>query len=282
MKTLLLTGATGMVGGAVLRHFTAAGWRVIAAVPQGEIDLVGEGMAVPFDLADEEIGAELTAALKEADMVIHSAAVLPAHIDEHDTVQRNYLLAANVLGTVRLVNLAVAQRVSYFIQIGTTHDSEAGLPENYYKLSKWLTEQVAQCTLRICAPYGPGYRSRAVIPTMIERALAGQDIELWGDGSREQTFTYVDDIARACELALAAGAAGVFTIAGPRAVTMRVLAETVLGAIPGTGSRIVFTGRTDPNQGVRRRISFAEAQRAFGYRPDVDLPAGIRKIAAGE
>jgi nucleoside-diphosphate-sugar epimerase len=114
----------------------------------------------------------------------------------------------------------------------------------------------------------------------LEKALAGQDLELWGSGLREQTFTFTGDIARACDLAFQAGVEGVFTIAGPRPVTMRELAEAVLAAVPGSASRIVMTGQPDPQQDVHHRISFAEAERVFGFRPMVDLGDGLKHMVA--
>jgi UDP-glucose 4-epimerase len=289
MKTLVLTGATGMVGSAIRMHFAARGWKVIAAVPPEEIHSVAPEDAVPFDLAADTLAPELERALAAASFVIHAAAILPSHIDEASRAAEQALFAANVAGTVRLAGAALQGGVPHVLQIGTTYDSDA-IPTRLYKLSKWLGEKLvhemarntatAATTLRISAPYGPGWRTRAVIPVFLEKAAAGQDLELWGDGSREQTFTFTGDIARACELAWQARAAGVFTIAGPRPVTMRELAEAVLTAVPDSTSRIVMTGQRDPQEGQVRRISYAAAERTFGFRPMIDLQEGLSYTAA--
>jgi UDP-glucose 4-epimerase len=286
MKTLFLTGATGMVGGGILEYFYEAGWKIILAEMTPAPSINDERIeVVPFDLSAHEQDEVLKNALKRSDLVIHTAAVLPSRINESVAEERQYLFTANVMGTTQLMRNAVEQGVGQFICISTSYKEEKVPPDNYYKLSKWLVERMAHdvnwegktkfSTLRISAPYGPCYNVKAVIPMMIERVLKGQDIELWGDGSREQTFTYVGDIARACGLVFDESVEGVFNVTGQGSVTMKTLAETVLMVIPNTGSRIVFADKDDPNQGVSRKILIEEARKVFGYVPIYDLKAGL-------
>jgi UDP-glucose 4-epimerase len=51
--------------------------------------------------------------------------------------------------------------------------------------------------LRIANPFGPGQLSRkgqGVIAALIKSALAGQTLEIWGDGEVVRDFVYVDDV----------------------------------------------------------------------------------------
>jgi NAD(P)-dependent dehydrogenase (short-subunit alcohol dehydrogenase family) len=62
-RSVLVTGATGGLGGAVTAAFVAAGWRVVAAVRPGSEQPVADGaLAVPADLADPDGAAAAVAA----------------------------------------------------------------------------------------------------------------------------------------------------------------------------------------------------------------------------
>ncbi len=64
---------------------------------------------------------------------------------------------------------------------------------------------VRYCIVRICLPYGtliPGASSYGTAEFMLKKAVAGEDISLYGDGSVRRTLTYMGDI---CELLYLAG-----------------------------------------------------------------------------
>jgi nucleoside-diphosphate-sugar epimerase len=157
-------------------------------------------------------------------------------------------------------------------------------PHDFYSLSKFLGERAVEyaqrtskmkcCSLRIRAPYGAGYKIKAVVPIFTENALQGLDIELWGGGLHQQIFTYVRDIAHACEQVIRCGATGTYNITGPGPVTMKELAETIVCAA-GADSKIIFNGRSDPNENMKIAISSEAAKKAFGYSPQYDIEAGI-------
>jgi nucleoside-diphosphate-sugar epimerase len=160
-------------------------------------------------------------------------------------------------------------------------------PHDFYSLSKFLGEQAVEyaqrtskmkcCSLRIRAPYGAGYKIKAIVPIFIENALDGRDLKLWGSGLRQQVFTYVQDISQACEQVIQNGATGNYNITGPGPVTMRQLAEAIVSAA-GTDSKIVFNGKADPNENVKIQISNESANNAFGYIPQYDIRAGITEM----
>ena len=81
-----------------------------------------------------------------------------------------------------------------------------------YAINKFACEQylkmyatsfdVRYCIFRICVPYGtliPGASSYGTAEFMLERAQAGNNISLYGDGSVRRTLTYIKDL---CETML--------------------------------------------------------------------------------
>jgi nucleoside-diphosphate-sugar epimerase len=300
-RRIFVTGGTGLVGNGIVRHFLDEGWDVVMGTSTPGLRPVRAGLRiVPFHLSDPAT-AVVRGALAGCAGVIHAAAMMPAAGRAGDVAFASRIVAANTLGTLGLLQAASLAGVPHAVTIGRTaahldparaevREDAPAIPTGPYGLSKHLSEAVGEymdresstrvAVLRISAPYGPGYRVRAVIPTYVERALAGETLEVWGSGSRTQTFTYTADIARACVLAIERRVSGVYNVAGPDAVSTLTLARAVLLAAGQTGSRIEHIDREDPGETVRVRVSIDKARTELGYAPAYDLDAGLRELVA--
>jgi nucleoside-diphosphate-sugar epimerase len=140
---------------------------------------------------------------------------------------------------------------------------------------------VPATSLRIAAPYGPGQRTRTVLPIFVEQALRGGPVRYHGSGRRTQTFVHETDVARAFLAALAAPVGfGVLNVAGAEAVAMRALAvmvaeEAHLGAAAAQPS-----GASDPEERVRVVLSVRLARERLGWEPAVALRDGVATLLA--
>lgn len=298
---VLVTGATGLVGRAVLDHLLARAAAVtMATSTPGVVPRAPRLSVVPFRLDDPVLAPETERALAGCDAVVHAAAVIPSPADLMDRTAGLAVYRRNLAGTTVLMEAAAAASVRSFVYISALNlfPPSAGLvteetlpaPPNLYVQSKLCGEGVAAqldrlgptrfASLRISAPYGPFYRIRAVIPTFVENALAGRPLRLAGTGERRQLFTCAEDVAVACRLCIERTASGVFNIAGARPVSMRELAETVLAVAPDRGSRIKVSGSPDPDGGRHRRASLERARVELGFVPAFDIADGLRAMIA--
>lgn len=223
----LITGATGFVGGHLVRRLSEAGWELNALV-RSTSDTSGlEEYGVRLwrgDLGDREV---LKAASGEVDVVFHLAAVTAAREDaEYERI--------NVVGT-RVVAEAMAaaeprpRRLVYLSSYAAAGPAEAGgvrgnsetpAPLTAYGRTKLGGEEVARSlqgegvevvVVRAPAVYGPG--DRALLPYF--RLVRWGVAPVPGGGETELHLIYVDDLARA--LVGAAGAEpGVYAVAEPR------------------------------------------------------------------
>lgn len=133
-------------------------------------------------------------------------------------------------------------------------------------------------TVRPFNAYGPRQNEEAyagVIPTVIGRALAGQDIVVHGDGEQTRDFTYVADVA---DFALAvyrtpATRGRVVNVASGREVSVNELVARILGAL-GVDAEVVHAG---PRPGdVRRHCgSPALGRELTGFAPRWELDDGL-------
>lgn len=156
MSLAIVTGATGFIGGALLRELLVRGWTVRALAREGADlrNLAGQGSSLQVVQGDLRDRAGLTRVIAGADVVFHVAAryslwnPIPAEIYA-DNVEgtRNVLEAARTTGV---------RRVVYTSTVGVLRPGAGGVPVNednlaelttlkgHYKRSKWLAEECAR------------------------------------------------------------------------------------------------------------------------------------------
>jgi nucleoside-diphosphate-sugar epimerase len=255
--------------------------------------------ALRFDLAAPDSFSKILAGLPPQDLVVHAAAKLPQGSAEFCEDDQAYF-RLNFDATRTILEACSQGSVGRFVLLSSMGGLDKSkkslaedapfLPGNAYHCSKAAAEllaaqfnvqgRVPATVLRISAPYGYTGRSLGVVPRFIAQARTKAPLTLWGGGQRQQVFTFVEDVGLACALAAEAGASGTFHIAGEETVTMLALAEAVIEAFPGTGSRIVFSGAPDPLEGIEVGISTVKARQAFGYVAQHNLAQGLAHIAA--
>ncbi|WOS66552.1 UDP-glucuronic acid decarboxylase family protein [Sinorhizobium fredii] len=139
------------------------------------------------------------------------------------------------------------------------------------------TRQVEIKVVRIFNTYGPRMRpdDGRVVSNFIVQALKGEDITIYGDGSQTRSFCFVDDLIDGFVRVMASPASltGPINLGNPREFTIGELAEQVAG-LTGSRSRIVYRPLPvdDPRQ---RRPDISLAERELGWRPRIDLAAGL-------
>jgi UDP-glucose 4-epimerase len=95
--------------------------------------------------------------------------------------------------------------------------------------------------IRLTNVYGPRQRLRddfqGFLPIFIRRALAGEALMIFGDGSQERDCIFVDDVVECLLLAAASSDAPgeVFTVGNDERLSLRDIAETIV-ATAGSGS----------------------------------------------
>ncbi len=285
MTHVLVTGAAGLLGGAVCRRLEALGVPFTAAWYETEPPFARRlraDLRAPGAL--DELGA--------IDAVIHAAAALPSSLDASaDAAAINRAIDSEVLAAAerRGARVVYASGTSLYAPgAGRALDESASLaPRGPYLEQKAATERLgaawaartglAFTSLRISAPYGEGQRARTVLQLFVERALAGVPLEYLGSGSREQDFTWADDAADAFVRAIE-GPPGVFNVASGRCVTMRELAETVAGAADLEAQQVRAAPRPDPNEGALARYDVTAARDALGWSATTTLRAGIERL----
>ncbi|HHB89887.1 MAG TPA: NAD-dependent epimerase/dehydratase family protein [Anaerolineae bacterium] len=319
-KTILITGATGFIGGHLARRLQTqedARVRALVRSPQKAAPLADLGIEiVPGDITDPDAVREAT---RGADIVYHAA----AWADEQG--DRDAVWAVNVGGTQHMVDAAVAEGVARFIhlsscavygslqQMDIDETTPTRMSGRVYHDSKVAAEEVVFAAYRdhglpvvVVRPsqvYGPGSPQFTV--RVIEAVKAGKIILVDG-GKHFFKPIYIDNLIDALVLcATVDDAVGeAMNITDGYVVTWREFFEAY-GRMAGVTSfpsapypaayvyaifKEMMSKITGKRSSINREVvktfhshnsfSNAKARRILGWEPAVDFEEGMRRTEA--
>ena len=218
-RRIVVTGATGFLGGALVRHLAATRpWQQTVALGRdagGGRALQAQGIEFhALDLTDE---AAVHRVLRGADTVVHCAAL------SSPWGRREAFVAANLTATEHVVAACIARQVRRLVHISTPgiyHDGapHRGIredqplpakPVNDYAATKLAAERVVfeRCAaggvsalaLRPRAIFGPG--DSAILPRLAQTLRAGRLRRIGEEGCLVD-LSYIDNVVDACVLAM--------------------------------------------------------------------------------
>jgi uncharacterized protein YbjT (DUF2867 family) len=225
---ILLTGATGTVGSALLRRLTAAGEPVRCLVRDPR-RLGDQRVRVQIALGDLANPASFRNALRGVGTVVHLAAA----IRDQPRASIEELNAMATLRLLRSAERAGARRFLFFSAMSASHHSRT----RFFRAKALASEATERSRLEtaIFAPsivYAPGDPWL----TLLERVSYLPAIPISGSGRALYQPIWAEDVAD-CVMAVLAGARserGVFELAGPETLSYDDLVRVALQA---TGRR---------------------------------------------
>jgi uncharacterized protein YbjT (DUF2867 family) len=219
---ILLTGATGNVGSALLRRLTADGQPVRALV-RDQRRLGDQRVRVQIALGDLADPASFRNALRGVDTVVH----LAASIRDQPRASIEELNAVATLRLVRAAERAGVQRFLFFSAMGASPHSRT----RFFRAKALAEEAVEESSLAstIFAPsivYSPGDPWL----TLLDRFSRLPVVPVSGSGRAAFQPIWAEDAAAAVMSALANGASGTYELAGPEVLTYDDIVRVVLRA----------------------------------------------------
>lgn len=224
-------GASGYIGSSVIAALSAHPDRIRAVARRPSHVSADAHAQTEVVTADLTVRSELAAAVRHATAVVH----LVADIDH--SAGRSWRVAddgrgeRHNLGPVRDLIDVLAERggpPATVVLAGTTSQvgahprlridgSELDQPETFYDRQKLAAEQallaahaagvLCAVPLRLPTIYGAGVAGgpsgAGVVAAMIRRAVSGQPLTMWHDGSVVRDLLHVSDVAGAVQAALA-------------------------------------------------------------------------------
>jgi UDP-glucose 4-epimerase len=303
--TVLVTGGAGFIGSHLVDRLLADGAsvRVLDNLSTGAIEnLAGARRAGSrFEFLEGDIRdlATVERAARGAVAIYHQAAMrsVPRSIDdplganEHNvTGTLNVLEAARRAGVPRVVYASSSSVYGDRPDLPKREDQPPA-PISPYAASKvagelyarvwWKAYGVETVGLRYFNVFGPRQDPRSeyavVIPRFIFLALAGEPLEIHGDGEQSRDFTYVDNVVAANVLAgRAAGAGGqAFNVGCGDRITLLAIVERLERLLGRPLARRHTAARAGD---VRHTLAdVSHAKRVLAYEPLVPFDEGFRR-----
>jgi nucleoside-diphosphate-sugar epimerase len=215
-----------------------------------------------------------------------------------------HFIDTNVIGTLNVLQACLEEGVLKVVHTSTseTYGSARYTPmdehhplqgQSPYAASKIAADKLAEsfycsfnlpvATIRPFNTFGPRQSARAVIPTIISQALAGDTIRL-GALAPVRDFTFVEDtVAAFIKVAESAGTLGqVVNIGTGRGVTIGDVAHMVLTMCRGPKQIVADEARFRPAQSevLELLCNNAKAKALLGWEPEYTLMQGLHKTFA--
>ena len=223
-RAVVITGANGFIGSALVRHFSGRGWRVLAlcraARDQRPVsDVTFREFSLPDGIRDEDF--------EGGEVLIHCAYVQHSRrCPDSDAV--------NTRGTERLLALSRTHGYAKFVFLSSlsAHDGA----ESHYGRHKRELEKIFDPRRDLIVRPGLTLGNGGLARAMFDAVRKSRVVPLVG-GGRQPVYTIgVDDLCRAIEGMLERGVSGRYVLAAPEPVTMR---ELYLGLARKAGVRCV-------------------------------------------
>jgi len=284
----LVTGGRGFLGRflipGVKQEFPQAALVAVDLVPPGPQDEPGPVLDLTKAKAWGQLGGSF-------DLIFHLAALVPRDPrDAHRLAvwRLNLALAENLYQAClkwQPAKVVVASSISLY-PMGLAPVLSEDLvpqPDSLYGAAKLTAERLISLAqspqtqvvcLRMSSLYGPEQDPASVLPLFLRRALAGENLRLFGQGQRTQDFLHVLDAAAGFLAAARSGSRGAYNLASGIPVSMLTLAETIIEATGATRSRLEFSDQPDDAPSVA--VDITRARHELGFRPKIGLAEGIR------
>ncbi|MDG2539373.1 dTDP-glucose 4,6-dehydratase [Dyella jiangningensis] len=320
MTTLLITGGAGFIGANFVLQAVAQGHRVVnldKLTYAGNLDTLASlggnerHVFVQGDIGDRDLIARLLAEHR-VDVVVNFAA--ESHVDRSIDGPAAFI-ETNVVGTLGLLESTrdywrsldePAQKAFRFLHVSTDEvygslgadgqfkETTPYAPNSPYSASKAASDHLVRAfhhtyglpvlTTNCSNNYGPYQFPEKLIPLIIQKALAGEPLPVYGDGLNVRDWLYVGDHCTAIQRVLEAGRVGeTYNVGGNAEQQNLTVVKTICALLDqrrpladGRKRESLITFVKDrPGHDRRYAIDSSKLQNELGWRPSQTFETGI-------
>ncbi len=322
MKTFFITGGAGFIGGNFILNLMKTGQAKVINYDKltyaGNLDTLSSIKGDPNytfvqgDICDREKLTGLFEGYK-IDCVVHFAA--ESHVDRSIESPGDFI-QTNVVGTFELLEAArrymapknLDRKQFRFLHVSTDEVygslGETGLfteetpyaPNSPYAASKASSDHLVRSyhktfglpvlTTNCSNNYGPFQFPEKLLPLMINKALDGEPLPIYGDGKQVRDWLFVEDHCRAILQVLEQGEVGqVYNIGGHNEKTnlevvhslCQILDEMAPDSPYRPHKNLIQYATDRPGHDRRYAIDASKIQQQLGWEPSESFETGLQK-----
>ncbi len=300
-----MTGAAGFIGSHFIRelltdqnqHFQVLAIDALtyAGNEKNLMDLeIFDGFRfIQGDICDPLLPIDI---FKDASIIVNFAA--ESHVDRSIQSSTEFI-RTNIQGTHNLLDLAIKNGVSRFLQISTDEvygsisegswdESFPLLPNSPYAASKASADLLVRSfnrthglhtnITRCSNNFGTHQYPEKLIPVIIRSILAGLKIPIYGDGKNRRDWLHVLDHCRGIKSVMLEGVSGeIYNIGGGTELTNLDLVRKVIH-IMGASEKLVAFVADRKGHDHRYSVSFEKIKNELGYEPLESIDTALAEV----
>jgi GDP-L-fucose synthase len=294
---ILIAGAKGMVGSAIIRKLKEKGYNNIVAGTRDWVDFTNSRETRGFFsgikpeyvfVAAAKVGGIMANNNYKADFLYENLMIQNNIIhNAYDFGVKKLLFLGSSCIYPRLATQPITEDQLMTGALEPTNDAYAIAKIAGIKLCEAYRQQHGFNAISLMPTnlYGPNdnfdLESSHVLPAMIAKfhnALNHSEywqVKLWGDGSAMREFLHVDDLAEACYTCMQNYyEPGHINVGTGEDITIKQLAETIADVVGY--DRHINWDTTKPN-GTPRKVLNVDKIKSLGWEPKIGLREGIEK-----
>jgi UDP-glucose 4-epimerase len=232
MQRILILGHSGFIGQYLFRSLKSS---------NPGVEVIGMSLS-QIDLRRQDQVEKLAEVADSNTVIVVCAAIKRQFGDSVDTFNQNVDIVANLCRVWEKHPVSrviyVSSAAVYGEDIHNTEITEMTLvqPRTFYGIGKYASECLLGKVIRagggellVLRPpliYGPGDTSESYGPVGFAlKAVRGELITVWGDGTEQRNFVFVEDLARIVSRLVFSSVSGVLNIAHSESYTFKRILE---------------------------------------------------------
>ncbi len=296
---LLVIGGTGFLGRHLCRTLSKS--HEVTIISRRNFDsssVLREITGIDYIQGDIASFEFINEACKDIDCLINLASTVVPSTSNRDPV---YDINTNLIGALNTLQASINNNIARYIFLssggtvyGANHSGEPHRetdqtePICSYGIVKLSIEKyihmfnvlygLPYSIIRLSNPYGPDYsveKPQGAIHHFIAKAINNDEISIWGDGSIERDFIYIDDVISAlCQSMQYSNSQCLFNIGSGTSTSINTILE-IIKEVSGLTLKINYQ-EPRPYDVQKSVLNIDNAKLKLGWEPKINISDGIR------